>query len=147
LLAELQERPALAFSLLSSMLELEDPVVCPWMPDLVRLAIDLGEHDQAKLATLLCERTPGQEAAALRCRALLEDDPVAALTAAARLRRSGNRFGEAQAMEDAAGLFTGAGKPVKAAAALQVALNAYDELGAVLDAERAERRTRQGHHR
>ncbi|WIX98177.1 BTAD domain-containing putative transcriptional regulator [Amycolatopsis mongoliensis] len=147
LLAELQGQPELALSLLSSMLEVEDPVVCPWMPDLVRLAIDLGEHDRAKLATLLCERTPDQETAALRCRALLDADPVAALTAAARARESGNRFGEAQAMEDAAKLFADDGKPVKAEAALHAALNAYAELGAVLDAERAERRIRPEHHR
>ncbi|MEV7043743.1 BTAD domain-containing putative transcriptional regulator [Amycolatopsis sp. NPDC051061] len=143
LLAELRGEHAFAFSLLSGMVELDDPVVCPWMPDLVRLAVDRHEHDHAKLATLLCERAPDQEVAALRCRALLDDAPIAALTAAARAREAGNRFAEAQAMEDAAKLFADADRPVKAAAALHVALNAYHELGAVLDAERAGQRIRQ----
>jgi DNA-binding SARP family transcriptional activator len=147
LLAEMQGQPALAFGLLSTMLEFEDGVVCPWMPDLVRLAIDLGEDDRAKSATLLCERTPGQEATALRCRALIDENPVTALMAAIRLRKSGNRFGEAQAMEDAARLFADSGRPVKAAAALHIALNAYNELGAVLDVKRAEKRISDGHHR
>ncbi|MFI7123151.1 BTAD domain-containing putative transcriptional regulator [Amycolatopsis sp. NPDC049868] len=142
MLAEMQNRKAVAFGLLASMLEFDDGVVCPWMPGLVRLAVELNEHDHAKLATMLCERTPGQEAAALRCRALLDDDPFTALTAAARLRMSGNRFGEAQAMEDAAALFAKGGKPVKAAAALHAALNGYDELGAVLDAQRAKQRVK-----
>ncbi|MFC3452631.1 BTAD domain-containing putative transcriptional regulator [Amycolatopsis speibonae] len=140
LLAEMQNRPTVAFSLLASMLEVENGAVCPWMPSLVRLAVDLDEHDHAKLATVLCERTPGQEAAALRCRALLDGDPTSALTAAAQLRVSGNRFGEAQAMEDAAALLARSGKMVKAGAALYVALSGYDELGAVLDARRAKQR-------
>jgi DNA-binding SARP family transcriptional activator len=142
LLAEAQNRPAVAFGLLASMLEFDDGVVCPWMPALVRLAIELGEDDHAKLATLLCERTPGQEATALRCRAILNDDPIAALTAAARLRAAGNRFGQAQAMEDAAAIFSGSGRMVKAEAALRIALDGYDELGAVLDARRANLRVK-----
>ncbi|KFU75337.1 SARP family transcriptional regulator [Amycolatopsis lurida NRRL 2430] len=146
-LAELRGEPELAFGLLSSMLEFEDSTVCPWMPDLVRLAIDLEKHDQAKTATLLCERITGQEITALRCRALLDDDPIAALSAAAQSRQSGNRFAEAQAMEDAASLLAVCGKPAEAAAALHAALNAYDEMGALLDAERAERRVEHGRRR
>lgn len=147
LLAETQNRKAVAFGLLASMLEFEDGIVCPWMPSLVRLAVELHEHDHAKRATLLCERIPGQEAAALRCRAILEDDPFPALTAATHLRRFGNRFGEAQAMEDAAALFARSGRPVKAAAALRIALNGYDDLGAVLDVQRAKQRVKTGQQR
>ncbi|MDQ7810906.1 BTAD domain-containing putative transcriptional regulator [Amycolatopsis sp. A133] len=142
LLAELAGRPEQAFALLAGLLEAEDGVACPWMPDLVRLAAGLGEHDRAKAATLLCERTPGRQLAALRCRALLDEDPLAALAAAGRSRRAGDRFGTAQAMEDAAALLAAHDEPVKAAAALHTALNAYEELGAVLDAERAGRRVR-----
>ncbi|GHH28459.1 SARP family transcriptional regulator [Amycolatopsis oliviviridis] len=140
LLAEAEDRPTVAFGLLASMLEVEDEIVCPWMPGLVRLAVDLQEHDHAKLATLLCERTPGQEAAALRCRALLDDDPGAALTVAAALRSAGDRFGEAQAMEDAAVLSAKNGDEDGAGTALHAALSGYEDLGAVLDARRAKRR-------
>jgi DNA-binding SARP family transcriptional activator len=142
LLAELRGRPEEAFGLLSGLLETEDEDVCPWLPGLVRLATTLGEHDLAKSATLRCERTPGRETAALRCRALLDEDPLTALAAAVRSRGSGNRFGAAQALEDAAALFTARGEPVKAAASLHAALNVYQELGAVLDAERAGQRVR-----
>jgi hypothetical protein len=141
-LAERENQPEYAFDLFSSMLELEDAAYCGWMPTLVRLATELGEHDHAKFATLLCERTPGQEIAALRCRAILDDDPTAALTAAAHLRAAGSVLGLAESMEDAAVLFGRKGKAVQAATALRTALRGYDELGAVWDAQRAHRRTR-----
>jgi DNA-binding SARP family transcriptional activator len=147
LLAEMRGDPEHAFALLAGLLEAEDGVACSWLPDLVRLAMGLGEHDQAKAATFLCERTVGREAAALRCRSLLDEDPLVAIEAAARSREAGDRFAAAQATEDAAALFAAAGEPVKAAAALHAALTCYDELDAVLDADRAERRVRQGDHR
>jgi len=141
-LAERENQSEYAFDLFSSMLELEDAAYCGWMPTLVRLATELGEHDHAKFATLLCERTPGQEIAALRCRAILDDDPTAALTAAAHLRAAGSVLGLAESMEDAAVLFGRKGKAVQAATALRTALRGYDGLGAVWDAQRARRRTR-----
>lgn len=141
-LAERENQPEYAFDLFSSMLELEDAAYCGWMPTLVRLATELGEHDHAKFATLLCERTPGQEIAALRCRAILDDNPTSALTAAAHFRAAGSLLGLAESMEDAAVLFGRKGKAVQAATALRTALRGYDELGAVWDAQRARRRTR-----
>lgn len=146
-LAELDDQPERALNLLSAMVEAGDVSACPWMPEVVRLAIELGEHDRAESATRLCERTHGYKAAALRCRALLEGDPVAALAAAARSRDAGQRFAAALAMEDAAQLFAIGARPVKASAALHAALRTYDQLGAVLDAERAEQRIRRAHHR
>ncbi|WP_410604709.1 BTAD domain-containing putative transcriptional regulator [Amycolatopsis sp. lyj-90] len=140
LLAEMQGQPEFAYGQLASLLDFGDEVVCPWMPALVRLAICVGEYDNAKAATLLCEKTPGQEATALRCRALLDEDPLRALNAAARLRAVGNRFGEAQAMEDAAVLLSLAGNATKAEAASRIALTGYDELGALLDARRVKQR-------
>ncbi|MFC9249836.1 BTAD domain-containing putative transcriptional regulator [Amycolatopsis thailandensis] len=144
LIAESQNRRTVAFDLLSNMLEYDDEAVCPWLPALVRLAVDLGEYTHAELATLVCERAPGQHVAALRCRAILEADPLIALSVAARQRSVGNRFGEAQAMEDAAALLAAQGKFIKAESALRIAEAGYGELGAVVDTQRARQRVAQG---
>ncbi|QKV74022.1 BTAD domain-containing putative transcriptional regulator [Amycolatopsis sp. Hca4] len=142
LLTELAGRPEQALARFTDLLVAGDDLARPWLPHLVRLAIDLGEPGQAEAATLVCERTAGQETTALRCRALLDGNHLTALAAARRARDSGDLLGTAQAMEDAAALLAARDEPVKAAAALHTALNAYERLGAVLDAERAEQRIR-----
>ncbi|MFE5567649.1 BTAD domain-containing putative transcriptional regulator [Amycolatopsis japonica] len=147
MLAEAENQQEVAFELLSGLLEFEDEAVCPWLPGLVRLAVDLGAYDDAESATSRCERGTGHLAEALRCRAILDGDPMAAFGAAEYLRTARNRFGEAQAMEDAAALLAREGKTVKAEAAMRVALNGYDELGALTDMRRAKRRFSHGRER
>ncbi|WP_051552918.1 BTAD domain-containing putative transcriptional regulator [Amycolatopsis keratiniphila] len=147
MLAEAEDRQAVAFDMLSGLLEFEDEVACPWLPGLVRIAVELGEYAEAELATSRCENTSEHRAAALRCRAVLAGDPMAAFDAAEYVRTAGNRFGEAQAMEDAAALLAGRGETVKAEEALQVALNGYGELGALTDIRRAKRRFVRGRER
>lgn len=144
MLAEAENRPTVALDLWSGLLELEDEAACAWLPGLVRIAVDAGEYEIAELATSRCERTSGYRAEALRCRAVLSGDPTAAFAAAEYLRTAGNRFGEAQAMEDAAALLARQGKTAKAEASLQVALNGYDELDAIADVQRAEQRFDRG---
>ncbi|EME54975.1 BTAD domain-containing putative transcriptional regulator [Amycolatopsis decaplanina] len=147
MLAEAENQQAVAFNLLSGLLEFDDEAVCPWLPGLVRIAVELGQYEDAELATSLCERTAGYQADALRCRAILVEDPMPAFEAAGYLRTAGNRFGEAKAMEDAAALLVRQGKTVKGEAALRVALNGYDELGALADIRRAKQRFARGRER
>ncbi|ANN15948.1 SARP family transcriptional regulator [Amycolatopsis orientalis] len=147
MLAEAEGRPMAAFDLLSGLLEFEDEARCPWLPGLVRIAMDLGEYEVAELATSLCEGAPGYRIEALRCRALVDGDPMTAFAAAKHLRTAANRFGQAQALEDAAALLVRQGKTVKADAALRIALSGYDGLGAIADIQRAEKRFSHGRER
>ncbi|MFD2419625.1 BTAD domain-containing putative transcriptional regulator [Amycolatopsis pigmentata] len=142
MLAEQQSRQGDALALVAGMTEPVGGAFCRWMPMVARLAAELGEHDQVKLATLTCERTPGNDTALLRCRAILDDDPGPALTAAALSRADGSRLGLAEAMEDAAWLYAKNGKNVEATVALRAALRGYGEIGATWDIRRARQRLR-----
>src|SRR6266568_971857 len=53
-----------------------------WLPDLIRLALDVGDHERARAALAFCrqeatrETTPARAHAALaRCQALIDGDP------------------------------------------------------------------------
>ncbi|GLY46828.1 SARP family transcriptional regulator [Lentzea sp. NBRC 102530] len=130
-----------ALEVLSSLTRLHTPLAYRLMPALVRLAVDLGEHDQAKYATLRCERAPDQAVAALRCRALLDHDPLSAQAAAALAGENGDDLDAAEATEDAAVLFARSGLLVEATSALRSAVAHYQELGAGWDVRRAGART------
>ncbi|UOZ06948.1 BTAD domain-containing putative transcriptional regulator [Amycolatopsis sp. WQ 127309] len=147
LLAERRGEPGHALDLLVSLLATQNGVVCRWMPLLVRLATELGEEVHAKNATLLCERTPGEETAGLHCRALLAGKPEAALAAAGRHQAAGNHLGRARALEDGAVLLADQGRWREAAAALRSALSEYQDLGASWDISRAITRNLPDHDR
>ena len=67
------------------------------LPDLVRLAVALGDVDTARAAAETCGAdaarvaTPGRQAAADRCRGMLSGDPGPVLDAAGHYRRVGRR--------------------------------------------------------
>ncbi|WP_191304121.1 BTAD domain-containing putative transcriptional regulator [Lentzea cavernae] len=131
-----------ALEVLTALTRRPTPLAHRLMPSLVRLAVDLGEHDQAKYATLRCERAPDQAVAALRCRALLDHDPLVALAAAAMAGENGDELDAAEATEDAAVLFARNGLLVEATSALRTAVARYQELGAHWDVRRAAARTK-----
>jgi hypothetical protein len=146
LVAEQRDRPMEALDLLATMLEPDYSALTNrfrWLPGLVRLAMELGERGRARFATLLCERSPGHETVALRCRALLDRDPEPMLQAAERYRSGGDRLEFAQTMEDAAVLLAGKDRLAEATATFRTALVSYDGMGAAWDVRRAERRMRQ----
>ncbi|GAA1981993.1 BTAD domain-containing putative transcriptional regulator [Amycolatopsis minnesotensis] len=111
-----------------------------WLPVLVRLAQETGDRARARYATMLCETTPGPEAA--HCRGLLEHDSARVLTAAGHYLGQGAPLSFATAMEDAAVLMAERDDHEGAEAAFRKALRAYTRLGARWDARRAETRLR-----
>ncbi|MGM1065043.1 BTAD domain-containing putative transcriptional regulator [Saccharothrix sp. Mg75] len=115
-----------------------------WLPDLVRLALDEGDRATARAAVEACEVEAARETrplraatAALRCRALLEDDPDGMARVVARYRSVGRLFELAQAGEDHAVLLGRAGRAEEAAVALDEAVGLYRRMGALWDVRRA----------
>jgi len=118
------------------------------LPDLVRLAIALGDVGTARAAAETCGAdaarvpTPGRQAAADRCRGMLSGDPSPVLDAAGHYRRVGRRPELGQTLEDAAVLLARRGDVEAARAAFVEALEVYDTLGAAWDIRRAAARLR-----
>jgi DNA-binding SARP family transcriptional activator len=138
-----QDSPEEALDLLTAMLEPDYPPAANryrWLPGLVRLAMELGERGRARFGTLLCERAPGQETVALRCRALLDSDPDQMLRAAEFYRLGHSTLEFAQTMEDAAVLLTGQDRLAEATTTFRISLESYAAMDAGWDVRRAERR-------
>lgn len=113
-------------------------------PDLVRLALRVGDLDLAAAVTGEVEegarrsRIPSAEAAALRCRGLVGDDAEMLLAAVDAYRRSPRKMDLALACEEA-GAALGAGSDATAARSLlEEAVEGFERLGAERDARRAE---------
>ncbi|GAA0794256.1 SARP family transcriptional regulator [Spirilliplanes yamanashiensis] len=149
LVAEQDGRTGDALNLLTPVLrpEFAEMLRHQWLPDLARLALDLGETDIARQAADICaseaarEATPARAwAADQRCRALLTGDPGPALAAAAHYRAVGRRLECAAAEEDAAVLLATAGRHEEAAGAFAAAVNTYRRLGARWDLRRIQAR-------
>jgi hypothetical protein len=149
-LAEQEGRPGEALSL---MRPLYQPAYAPmmlthqWLPDVVRLALSIGDIAVADTATALCQAEADREvvsarafAAATRVRALRTGDPQPALVAAAHYRAVGRRTELAAALEDAAVLLAAAGRHADAEGSLTEALYLYEDLGARWDLRRARSR-------
>ncbi|PBC69624.1 tetratricopeptide repeat protein [Streptomyces sp. TLI_235] len=150
--AERDGAPERALDLLSQILEFRQGqmnVVHQWLPDLVRLAMDLGEETLARKASAICGAEAAREAvparavfAERRCRALIHRDPAPVLEAAEHYAAVGRPFERALAMEDAAVLLALQGHGTEARTALTQAVSAYTDMGAVWDVRRADARVR-----
>jgi DNA-binding NarL/FixJ family response regulator len=119
-----------------------------WTPELVRIALAVGERDAAEQAARLAdqdverERLPLRVAAAGACRGLLAGDP-GPLLEAAELYRGGRRVLErGLALENAAVLLAGRDRISQARETIDAAMEEYAVLAADWDMARAEARLR-----
>ena len=120
-----------------------------WLPDLVRLAIATGDRQtartaaQASQAEAVAETRPARAAAAsLRCRGLLESDPVPLRDAVTHYRTVGPAVELPAAMEDLAAVLAEHGQREEARGALNEAVSLYEGLDARWDIRRADSRLR-----
>jgi DNA-binding CsgD family transcriptional regulator len=117
-----------------------------WLPDLVRLALTVGERDIAQAAAEACqvEAAAGTRpaAASLRCYGLLESDPERLREAVAHYRAVGPAVELPAALEDLAVVLAERGHEEDARAALNEAAGRYEGMGARWDTRRAEGRLR-----
>lgn len=121
-----------------------------WLgPDLVRLALEVGDLELATSVTATVENCPDRldvasaDAAALRCRGLLDRDPVALLAAADRGRAGPRRYDVAQALAEAGTELLQLGRANEARAPLEEASEIFASMGAVRNAGRVESVLRQ----
>jgi DNA-binding CsgD family transcriptional regulator len=120
-----------------------------WLPDVVRLAITVGEPAIAEAAAKVCAREasaqarPAPNAAAQHCQGLLSADASAVRAAAAMLRDGGYPLFSAQALENAAVIHAEKGDPEAARSAYLEAIDVYSELDAAWNIIRADARMRQ----
>jgi DNA-binding CsgD family transcriptional regulator len=120
-----------------------------WLPDVVRLALTVGEAAVAGAAAKACAREaehqarPGPQAAAQHCRGLLDADPSAVESAADSFHRIGYPLFQAQALENAAVVHAEKGESDAAHTAHVEAVRIYDGLAASWDILRADARLRQ----
>jgi DNA-binding SARP family transcriptional activator len=108
-----------------------------WLPLLTRLALLAGDRDLAARAVEHAGAGAEAVAVALRCRGLVDHDPVLVLDAVARYREVGRPVELAEALEDAAALLAGRGDCDAADAAVREAVAVYRGFGAEWDARRA----------
>ena len=127
----------------------EMTLIHQWLPDLVRLALAVGDQPTAQAATRAClaeaaaETRPARaDAASLRCQGLLEADPGPLEAAVAHYRGVGPAVELPVALEDLAVVQAARGQGEEARAALSEALGLYDRLEARWDIRRAEARVR-----
>jgi DNA-binding NarL/FixJ family response regulator len=112
-------------------------------PDLVRVALELGEIPTARAAAAWVTNSPFPELAGVRiCQALIDDDTDALLSAAEEYRRRGWRNYRAFALEEAAVRLARAGQSEQARAAHIDAVQLYTDFGATMDIRRADSRLR-----
>jgi DNA-binding CsgD family transcriptional regulator/tetratricopeptide (TPR) repeat protein len=112
-------------------------------PALVRLGVGLGRTDVAEqvvttveAGAALAPEVPTVEAAALRCRGLLETDPESLLHAVDLARSGGRLLDHAGTCEDAASALLAVGAADRARALLDEALAAYERVEALGGARR-----------
>jgi DNA-binding CsgD family transcriptional regulator/tetratricopeptide (TPR) repeat protein len=127
----------------------EMTLVHQWLPDLVRLALTVGDRQQAQTAARACQdeaaagsRPARAAAASLRCYGLLESDPNRLQGAVAHYRAVGPAVELPAALEDLAVVLAEHGDRQAARAALNEAVGLYEGMGARWDIRRAESRLR-----
>jgi len=120
-----------------------------WLPDLVRLALAVGDRQQARAAARFCQQEAAAEtrparaaAASLRCDGLLEADPGRLAEAVAHYRSAGPAVELPAALEDLAAVLAERGHEEDARAALNEAVGLYEGIQARWDVRRAEGRLR-----
>ena len=120
-----------------------------WLPNLVRLALEAGDKDMARVAADACgeeaaaETRPARAASAsLRCHGLLESDPDQLAEAVAHYRAVGPAVELPAALEDLAVVLAERGNAEDARAALNEAVGLYEGMQARWDIRRAESRLR-----
>ncbi|RSS60841.1 helix-turn-helix transcriptional regulator [Streptomyces sp. WAC06614] len=153
-LAEVAGRPTDALHALLPVLGDDTPATAPadrpWLlAELVRLALETGDTASARAAVAACEgeaahhpASPGTALAALRCRGLFAQDPQVLAEAVERAGRGPRPLARGQLLEDLAVSRAWAGDLAGARQALADAVGAYEGLGAVCDAARADARLR-----
>ncbi|MFJ1561488.1 helix-turn-helix transcriptional regulator [Streptomyces mirabilis] len=121
----------------------------PWLPSLVRLALERERGAVAQAALAACEAEDAAEVlparaawAAAHCRALVDGNPEPCLAAAAHYAAVGRTLEHAQCLEDAAVLLARDSRQPKARTALAEAAEAYTRMGAEWDLRRADTRLR-----
>ncbi|MEU4804570.1 BTAD domain-containing putative transcriptional regulator [Actinosynnema sp. NPDC023587] len=139
--------PARAVGLLASMLDTRHAVQTTlrhqWLPELVRLALHVGDRETARGAVEACADEADREtsvaraaAAARRCRYLFDGDPDGLLAVAAHYRSVGRAYELAQTLEDGAVLLDRAGRVREGADTRAEAVSLYRGLGAAWDVRR-----------
>ena len=112
-------------------------------PHLVRLALRYGKPDRVEEVTRTVatvaeiSRTPSARGTALRCQALLDDEPETALAAVDAYRDGPRAVELAGAKEDSAQILWRAGLQQEARTLLAEAIETYESIGASWDAGRA----------
>jgi DNA-binding CsgD family transcriptional regulator len=120
-----------------------------WLPDVVRLALAVGEPAIAAAAVKACAREaetaarPLPKASAQHCQGLLDGDPDAVHAAADLIQSLGYPLFSAQALENAAVLYAERGDAKAARTAYLRAVGIYTDLGAAWDVIRVDARLRQ----
>ncbi|WP_336157262.1 BTAD domain-containing putative transcriptional regulator [Amycolatopsis sp. VC5-11] len=147
-LAELEGDPEAALAALLPLLGQNYPPAArqQWLPDLARLAMQLGDQPHAFRALRLMGDTSGYDtppshtAATAHCRGLVTADPDAILGAATHYEAAGRMLKHARASEDAAILLAEYRRLDEARTAFLAALTSYTSVGAAWDVRRAETR-------
>jgi DNA-binding CsgD family transcriptional regulator len=127
----------------------ENTLTHQWLPDLVRLALAVGDRDMALAAVKACQEEATAEtrparayAASLRCYGLLESDPDQLADAVAHYRAVGPVVELPRALEDLAVVLAERGRVAEARAALNEAVGKYEGMAAQWDVRRADGRLR-----
>jgi DNA-binding CsgD family transcriptional regulator/tetratricopeptide (TPR) repeat protein len=156
LAAERDGQPAAALTRLLAVFDPEETLQFRWLnavnagllPDVVRLALAVGEPAVATAAVQACsaeadrQPKPGVSAAAQHCRGLLDADPTQLHAAAATFATIGHPLFQAQALEDAAVAHAERGDTPAARDAYLSAVDIYTSLDAAWDIVRADARLR-----
>jgi DNA-binding CsgD family transcriptional regulator/tetratricopeptide (TPR) repeat protein len=151
--AEQRDGPAAAIAALAGTLAVEDEGDlfdrALWLPDVVRLALTVGDADLAHAAVATAESDakaqplPQRLAAARFARAVLDADAPTLLDLADGYRHGHAPLAAGQSAEEAAVVLAKAGDRPGARSAGALAVAAYRELGADWDIRRADARLRQ----
>jgi len=127
----------------------EMTLIHQWLPDLVRLALAVGDSRMTQAAAQACQAEAAAEsqparaaAASLRCRGLLKSDPDPLRDAVAHYRAAGPAVELPAALEDLAVVLAERGGQEEAKATLNEAVSLYEGLQAQWDIRRAESRLR-----
>ncbi|MFC8276938.1 helix-turn-helix transcriptional regulator [Streptomyces sp. NPDC057271] len=119
-----------------------------WLPDIVRLALSVGEIEIARAAAVISTQESGQGshagrvAAAARCKGMIDGDPEVLLSAVEYYARVNRPLQTGQASEDLAVLLATLGRRAEAREQLLRAVECYRSTGAEWDIERARSRLR-----